>query len=294
MNILNSYQRARILLLTGSILCFIAFWFSARIFHIPPYPSDDATLTVGSAYIIPFLIIAVVLAISVAIGTAVAGMVRFNAGLLTASLGLSALSFRGGDPRHTILWANSVVGPDRIYMRFFFELLILSVMVGIAWVVLRNLYTAGKLRDRETASIRENETLDAVAEASSLMAQFIVTALLIMLFAQSEAKQQAMAAIFVASSAGSAIAHTSSPTGPRSWYWLPPLLVGLFGYLLAYFFPPAGLLTADVRGSFAGLYRPMPLDYASMGPAGAIIGHWMSRRWQRDRTASQQAPAQNP
>ncbi len=160
-------------------------------------------------------------------------------------------------------------------------------MIGIAWWILRNLYTAGKLRDRETSSMRENETIDVIAESSSLAAQFIITALLVMLFAESESKQQVMAAIFIASFAGSAIAHTSSPTGPRSWYWLPPLVVGLFGFLLAYFFPPTGLSTADFRGSFAGLYRPMPLDYASMGPAGAIIGHWMSRRWQRDRTASQ-------
>src|SRR5689334_2398979 len=111
MNILNSYQRARILLLTGSILCFIAFWFTAHTFHIPPYPSDDASLTTASPSILTFLIIAVVMAISVLIGTAIAGMVRFNAGLLTACLGLCALSFRGGDPRHTLLWADSILGP---------------------------------------------------------------------------------------------------------------------------------------------------------------------------------------
>src|SRR2546429_697818 len=84
MNLLNSYQRARLLLLTGSILCFIAFWFFAKTFHIPPYPGHDSSLLLSSPYLLPFLIIAVVLAISVLIGTAVAGMVRFNAGLLTA------------------------------------------------------------------------------------------------------------------------------------------------------------------------------------------------------------------
>jgi hypothetical protein len=290
MNLLNSYQRARILLLTGSVLCFIAFWTAARMFHIPPYPGVDASLTVGSSFLLPFIVIGVVMAVSVLIGTAVAGMVRFNAGLLTACLGLSALSFRGGDTRHSIFTALSLLGPDRIFLRYFFELLILSIMIGAAWYILRNLYTAGKLRDRETASMRDNETIDTIAESSSLAAQFIVTGLLVMLLAQSEAKQQVMAAIFIASFAGSAIAHTSSPTGPRSWYWLPPLLVGLFGFLLAQFFTPTGLPAADFRGSFAGLYRPLPLDYASMGPAGAIIGHWMSRRWQRDRTSPQQPP----
>src|SRR5258706_8814373 len=135
MNLLNSYQRARLLLLTGSILCFLAFWFSAKTFHIPPYPGHDSSLLLSSPYLLPFLIIAVVMAISVLIGTAVAGMVRFNAGLLTACLGLSALSFRGGDTRHSIFTALSLVGPDRMFLRYFFELLILSIMIGAAWYI---------------------------------------------------------------------------------------------------------------------------------------------------------------
>ena len=293
MNLLNSYQRARLLLLIGSVLSFSAFLLSARIFHIPPYPGRQSALLVHAPYVLPFMIIAIVLAISVAIGTAVAGMVRFNAGLLTASLGLAALSFHGGEPRHTVLTALSLIGPGQIFLRFFVELLILSIFVGIAWYILRMLYTTGKLRDRETAMMGEGESATPSAEFSSLAVQFIFTALLVMLIAQSEAKQQVMGAIFIASWGGSAFAHTFIPTGPRSWYWLPPLLVGLLGFLLAWVFLPNGLFTADFRGSFAGLYRPMPLDYASMGPAGAIIGHWMSRRWQRERTAGQQAPAQN-
>ncbi|HEV8608357.1 MAG TPA: hypothetical protein VGQ99_23695 [Tepidisphaeraceae bacterium] len=291
MNLLNSYQRARILLLTGSVLCFVAFWWTAKTFHIPPYPGYQASILVHGPVVLPFVIIAVVMAVCVLVGTAVAGMVRFNAGLLTATLGLAALSARGGEPRHTVLSALSLVGPGQMYLRFFAELFLLSLMIGAAWWVLRMLYTAGKLRDRETAGMREGEGGDITAEISSLAAQFMITALGIMLIAQSEAKQQAMAAIFIASFGGSAIAHTSMPTGPRSWYWLPPLLVGLFGFLLAYFITPQGLMTAEVRGAFAGLYRPMPLDYASMGPAGAIIGHWMSRRWQRDRDAAQSAAA---
>ena len=291
MNLLNSYQRARILLLTGSILCFMAFWFSGSVFHIPLYPGYQSSLSLQPPYLLPFLIILVVLSVSLAIGTAIAGMVRFNAGLLTACLGLCALSFRGGEPRHTVLWSISLLGPNQIFPRFFLELLILSIFIAVAWYVLRNLYTAGKLRDRETPMMSESDPGHIQAEFSSLAVQFILTALLIMLIAQTDAKQQAMAAIFLGSWAASAFAHTFFPTGPRSWYWLPPLLVGLAGYLLAWAVVPTGLMTADFRGSFAGLYRPMPLDYASMGPAGAIIGHWMSRRWQRDRNAVQQQPA---
>jgi hypothetical protein len=294
MNFLNSYQRARLLLLTGSVVCFIAFWVSASVFHITPYPGHDGSLLIDSPHVLDFLIIAIMLAISVAIGTAIAGMVRFNAGLLTACLGLSALSFRGGQTRPTILFGLTEVGVSQLFLRFFLELLVLSIFLGIAWYLLRSLYTAGKLRDRETPIMGEGDAGHVYADISSLAVQFILTALLVMLIAQSETKQQVMGAIFVGAWGASAFAHSFFPTGPRSWYWLPPLLVGLLGYLLAWAFPPNGLLTADFRGSFAGLYRPLPLDYASMGPAGAIIGHWMSRRWQRERSAAQQATPQTP
>src|SRR6266566_5062193 len=282
MNFINSYQRARILLLTGSVLCFIGFWWTAKAFHIPRYSGYDASL---------FLDGSVMMIVCVSVGTAVAGMVRFNAGLLTACLGLAALSFRGGEPRHTILWADSTIGESAIFLRFFGELLVLSVMIGAAWWILRNLYTKGKLKDRETAGMHEGENLDAMAEISSLGVQFLITLLGVMLIAQTEAKQQVMAAIFISSWGASAAAHTLFPTGPRSWYWLPPLMVGLLGYALAYVSHPDGVQVADVRGVFGGLFRPMPLDWASMGPAGAIVGHWMSRRWERERRASETVTA---
>jgi hypothetical protein len=36
------------------------------------------------------------------------------------------------------------------------------------------------------------------------------------------------------------------------------------------------------------LARALPLDYASAGPAGAILGYWMSRRWQRAGTLEEE------
>src|SRR5436190_17781102 len=173
MNFINSYQRARILLATGSILCFIAFWWSAKLLRIQIYPGYQSSLLLAGSNVLPLLATAlfwyllIMMAICVAVGTAVAGMVRFNAGLLTATLGLAALSFRGGKPRQTILWADSIVGPGAMYLRFIGELLILSFMIGAAWWVLRKLYSAGKLKDRETAAMASAEG-DLLAEISSL------------------------------------------------------------------------------------------------------------------------------
>jgi hypothetical protein len=255
LNILNPYQRARLLLLIGAAISFFVFWYGGKWGRVPEYPGYQASLFLSESIGMPLIVVA----------------------------GLVALSARGGGPRETILWGIGVFGKDSIFSRFIVELFALTILIGVGWWVLRMLYSAGTIKDRETGKMREGEMGGAIAELSSLALQFLVTALGVMLIAQSEAKQQVMAAIFIGSWGGAIIAHMAFGTGSRGGYWLPPLVVGLFGYVLAYFFEPTGLVLADFRGAFAGLYRAMPLDYASMGPAGAIVGHWMSRRWQRDK-----------
>jgi hypothetical protein len=105
---------------------------------------------------------------------------------------------------------------------------------------------------------------------------------------------QVIAAAFIGSFAGSAAAHSIFATGPRSWYWLPPLVLGAVSYALAGMSPPAGIDIADPRGPFIGLVRPLPLDYASAGVAGAVMGHWMSRRWQKEREATANTAREQP
>ena len=51
------------------------------------------------------------------------------------------------------------------------------------------------------------------------------------------------------------------------------LEVGTGGY------SPLGI----VGGMVPPLARPLPLDYASMGPAGAMLGYWVSRSWHLER-----------
>jgi len=42
-------------------------------------------------------------------------------------------------------------------------------------------------------------------------------------------------------------------------------------------------------GLLAPLARPLPLDYASLGTAGAILGYWTSRQWQRAKELETEA-----
>jgi hypothetical protein len=287
---LNSYQRARILLLLGSIVCFCLNWWAAAFFGIPARPGFNGSLFLQPSIVSTLLVIAVLLATGVLIGTVVAGMIRFNAGLLISTLALAAFSIRGGSSRSTLFAGLSTVGSPQLFLRFMIETIVLTLLVGLCWTVLRALHAAGTLKDREGSPTLT--PAESAHETSGILIQLIITALGILLLAQSDAKQQVLAAVFIASFAGSAISHTTFSTGPRSWYWLPPLVVGMAGYLIAYVTPPAGVATADLRGLTAALARPLPLDYASMGPAGAILGHWMSRRWQKEREAMNQAAAQ--
>lgn len=284
---LNSYQRARILLLIGSILCFCLNFWAAGFFGIPIRPGYNGSLFLQPSPIFALIIIACLLNAGMLIGTAVAGMIRFNAGLLIGTLALAAFSIRGGSSRSTLFAGLSTVGSPQLFLRFLFELTVLTVLVGQCWLVLRRLHAAGTLKDREGSPVLT--PAESAQETSGILIQLIVTAVGILLLAQSDAKQQVLAAVFIASFGGSAISHSTFSTGPRSWYWLPPLLVGMAGYLIAYVTPPAGVATANLSGLTAALARPLPLDYASMGPAGAILGHWMSRRWQKEREAMNQA-----
>jgi hypothetical protein len=225
------------------------------------------------------------------IGTVLASTIRFNSGLVTAALALAALSVRGGSGRHTLLTGESLVGSPQLFQKFFLELAVLSALLGACWWLLRQMHGSGAIQDREGPAPLDTDG-SVTAETSGLVVQLLITIAGILVLARSEAKQQVMASVLMASFAGAAISHAFSPTSARGLYWCMPLLVGLIGYGMAYTNPPVGVATADLKGAFAALVRPLPLDYASMGPAGAILGHWMSRRWQRERELIARASAE--
>jgi len=52
----------------------------------------------------------------------------------------------------------------------------------------------------------------------------------------------------------------------------------VIGYVSCYF-RPDGIEVGRTSGYFAALARPLPLDYASVGVAGSLMGYWISSRW---------------
>ena len=70
------------------------------------------------------------------------------------------------------------------------------------------------------------------------------------------------------------------------WYWIAPLAAGTRGYI-AGFKSPDGLETGDLTSTFAALCRVLPLDYASLGMAGVMVGYW----WMMPEEGSLEAAA---
>ena len=268
------YQRARLLLISSAVLCFVAFWWLGRIFRIPIHPGHEASLFQQPQLPVVLLMVGAALMGCVAVGTAVAGMIRFNAGLLTAGIGLAALSTRGGTIRDVIHHGLSSLGSPQFFLHLAYETATLAAMFALPWLVLLRFHRAGILRDREGNAVLSERGQITL----SLLTQTLVTGAFVLGLCTSDAKQQVLAAVAIASFVGSLAAQAIFPATPRSATWLPPLLVGIAGYVLAYF-NPAGIETADLTHWSAPLSRPIPIDYAGVGTAAAILGHWSSRQW---------------
>lgn len=275
--IFNSYQRARALLALSAIAAFILFWFTGHFFHIPFEHGYQDSLLWQPGNGIVFLIVAIGLGISVLIGVVVAGSIRFDAGLCTACLGLMALSVRGGGMRY-ILFAHPGAPT---YLALVFELILLFILLGAAAFFQQFLHSLG------ASWLKADALRDGLVDVDhtrsdqlkSALLNIVIMGFIVYFLATSDKKFQVIAAVAIGSFVGTAIAYAIFPVRPSVWFWIGPLIVGAVGYLWA--FAQAG----DFKiGAVANpLAAPLPLDYASIGPAAAIVAYWMSRRWRRDR-----------
>jgi hypothetical protein len=84
-------------------------------------------------------------------------------------------------------------------------------------------------------------------------------------------------------------AHSLFPSRPSLWFLGAPLIVGLLGYLFAWV-GGTNLPGGEVGGYAPALGRPLPIDYASMGTAGTILGYWTSRHWEHERNREPEEP----
>jgi hypothetical protein len=279
--------RPKLLLLVALALSAAAFLFASRTFRIPAAPHFDASLLAQPAPFVSLAIVAVTLLATVLLATLIAGTIRFDAGLFCAAAGMIALSIRSGR-MGDLLRQSAVLPTPTFFVHLALELVALYAFVAVAWSLLWALHTNGHLKADEFRDGVEDTDEPLPFKASALVMQSLVMAAGVLLLAQSDDKAQTLAAVFLSAFTGACCAYYMYPISPSPWLWVGPMLVGAAGYTLAYFqtAPTDDLWrTGHLTHALAPLARPIPLDYASAGPAGAILGYWMSRRWHRQRLA---------
>jgi hypothetical protein len=282
-------NRAKALLALASAAAFLLYWLAARSFHIPEHPGYEMSLSLQPAAAADFLLVGVTMLVATAVATVVAGSVRFDAGLFGAAVGLTALSCRGGPMR----FVAQAAGGRGVFLAMALELLVLGALLGLAWFGLWLLYRGGRLSGDALRDGLRDQPHEPGERIHALLVQAAVMSVIVLLLARTDDKKQVLAAVGVASFAATLMSYAFSPVRPSVWYWAGPILVGVLGYFVAYL--SAGSMNSVASksgaggGALAALARPLPLDYASLGTAGAILGYWTSRQWQRAKELEKEA-----
>jgi hypothetical protein len=266
----STYQRARFLLGLSAGLSFVIAWVIGSMAAIPPERGHAISL-VGHLSEVPAVLVTMIMALF--IGQLIAGRIRFDAGLSSAAAALGAFSIRSG-PMHTVLMSAS--SPD-VYNSLILETILLYALLLFCWMILWQLHK----RDLHKRDIYRDGVAEPVGPLSqqilALLVTSVIMAILVYFIAQTDDKKQALAAVGLAAFLATAGAHSMVPVSPSIFYWLAPMIVAIGGYFSAHGSPGAWSI-GEIQQPLA---RALPLDYASAGTIGSVIGYWMSRRWSR-------------
>ena len=274
--VFTPYRRTQFFVLVASILGFLLFWWAGRVLGIPEQMGYAASLLQQSHSPLDLLATYVLFGVCLVLGTLIAGWTWFFAGLFSATIGLIAFSARGGPMRYVLFHAAATGSAQRAYLLLMLEQVLLFLPIAIAWWALHRRYDAMLPAPQSTKA----EADDAKQETGSntlmaLVTQFVAMGFVVLLFVPTDAKKQVLIGVFIAGLVASALAEYLFPDRKAGGlYWLGPLLVGLVGYFLAHW-SGADFTIGSPLGNLAALARPLPLDYASAGAAGALLGYWV-------------------
>jgi hypothetical protein len=216
----------------------------------------------------------IALGICAAIGDLILGRRWFLAGLFVATASLATWSVRGGPTQYVLLRADSTNAGRGVFAALLVEHLILMAAVAGLWIWMWAKHSATAI----PAQIKDNSSdRDSRSTGSALLAQIGATLLiLLILLGETAVKKQVLVSVFLAGMGGTAVSQAFFATSETArWYWLGPAVAGVVGYLAA-FIQPSGLEIGHLNGFLIALARPLPLDYASLGTAGALLGYWVN------------------
>ena len=270
-NIWTSYHtRDRVLLTVGCVASYWIFSAIARLFGYPTHLGYEGSLLIQPSAILLLVMTAVVLVACVVLTSFFAGIVHYEAGLFCACVGMVALSVRGG-PMRTVLMASPTGG---VFGKLMIEVILLFAFVAAGWIALGMLRSAGLLKGEPEVE-DEGEAVPAQGLVA-LATQVVLMIVFMLIMAQTDKKSQAVWSVALSAFLAAWGTHSLFPVRPSVWFWSAPLIVGVLGYILAAM-GGNNLPGGEVGGVMPALARALPLDYASVGVAGAIFGYWMSQ-----------------
>jgi len=229
----------------------------------------------------------IAVAVSAVVGTVIAGRVRPDAGLFAAAATLLVFRFQGGGSRYTLLVAD---GRSAFSLMALETLLLAAILLGV-FIALRSLVIRTTLADdaaRDGCALAA-ESLDQKLLCSATVAVVMTAGMMIL--CQSDRPGQVLWAVLLSSLAATWCAFRFIPLAPSVWYWIGPLSAGAIGYVNAYFYGFQNAAIGEPAGMLAALARPTPLDYASVGVIGSLIGYWIGRKQHREREERAEAEA---
>jgi hypothetical protein len=263
----TSSTRSKILVGTASAFAFVLCWWAGKFFHVPTFKGFSASLLTQPAWLTSVLIVAVTFAICAGIGMLIAGRVRPDAGVVVACLGWLAFTTRGG-PMRTTLQSDPNPG---LFLILIVEMIILAIIASVVAATVRYLRQTRELEEVVESELEHHEVSIAY-KVTALIFQTVVMGVIVWLLGQSDLKPQALLSVGIAAFTATALAGEAFDSKRMDfWYFTGPTVVAVVGYLLA-FFDPGGIRIGYIDQPLA---RAMPLDYASAGYAGAILGSWM-------------------
>lgn len=284
---LSAYQRSRVLMTLAVVICFGMFWYLGKRVPIPGMRGFGGSLLLDRQPLLEVAGTWVALGVSVIVGTLIVGRIRVEAGLFAACLGLSALSIRAGSVQSVVM-AHPYPGT---YLVLAGEVLVLLLgLVGVSYL-LRMMEKRGLARHLARAPLDDAARDDAALDDAALRderqplalallsvgVQVVLMSLLVALLVRSTQKAQVLIMVFVSGAIATALGGRFFHR-PRlaALTCVGPMLVGVIGYLLAWSDP--GLLAIGLVDQ--PLARALPLDYASAGCAGAILGGWFGAKYE--------------
>jgi hypothetical protein len=256
---------ARVVVWGSAMVSLAIYAYVGRLFSIPSLHGYSTSLLEGSVFT-NLLVVAVVYLAIVGIASILGGSFKPGLGVFAASFGLAAISWRGGMVSD-LLRANS----GNVYPMLLVETVLLAALVSCgaaAQALLTHKPPIEEVKEEE-----HRPTL--VAKLTSVGTQAGVTAVLVYFLAASDSKGQALAAVGIASLIGTLVSDNALPVGMTPLAVVAPFVAAILGYAWA---------TINTGGTVAPnpLANALPLDYASFGVAGTMLGHWMSQQWREE------------